>query len=39
MLDRALTIVDGSGTEAVARVYRDTLAGTVSPREGHMLAL
>lgn len=39
MLAKSLTIVEGFGTEAVERVYRETLAGRVSPSEGHMLSL
>lgn len=39
MLEKSLTIVEGFGVEAVERIYRDTLAGKVSPSEGHMLSL
>jgi len=39
MLEKSLTIVEGCGTEAVERVYRETLAGRVSPSEGQMLSL
>lgn len=39
MLEKSLTIVEGFGVESVARVYRETLAGRVSPSEGHMLSL
>lgn len=39
LLEQSLTVIEGSGVAAVERVYRDTLAGKVSPREGHMLAL
>ena len=38
-LDKWLTIVDGSGLEAVQRVYLDTLAGRIPPDQGHMLSL
>ncbi|MET0222615.1 MAG: DUF2855 family protein [Tardiphaga sp.] len=39
MLERSLSIVEGAGPEAVARVYRDTLAGRVAPNQGHILSL
>lgn len=39
LLGRALNIVEGHGPAAVERVYRDTLAGRVSPRDGHILSL
>jgi hypothetical protein len=39
MLERSLTIVEGFGVDAVERIYRETLAGRVSPSEGHMLSL
>ncbi len=39
MLETSLTIVEGFGVAAVERVYRETLAGRVSPSEGHMLSL
>jgi hypothetical protein len=39
MLEKSLTVVEGFGVEAVERVYCETLAGRVSPSEGHMLSL
>lgn len=39
MLKKSLTIVEGFGVEAVEEVYRQTLAGSVAPSEGHMLSL
>lgn len=39
LLDRALTIRESAGPTAVERVYRDTLAGRISPRDGHILTL
>jgi hypothetical protein len=39
MLETSLTIVEGFGVDAVERIYRETLAGRVSPSEGHMLSL
>jgi hypothetical protein len=39
MLEKSLTIVEGFGVEAVEQVYRETLAGRVSPSEGHILSL
>ncbi|MDB5652772.1 MAG: hypothetical protein JWQ94_385 [Tardiphaga sp.] len=38
-LERWIEVVESSGPAAVERLYRDTLAGRVSPRHGHMLAL
>ncbi|KPG01405.1 hypothetical protein IP86_04500 [Rhodopseudomonas sp. AAP120] len=39
LLDRSLTITTRSGPEAVKQAYRETLAGTVPPDQGLMLAL
>ena len=39
MLERSLDVVEGRGPAAVERLYRDTLAGHVSPRHGHMLSM
>jgi hypothetical protein len=39
LLERGLDVVEGRGAGAVERLYRDTLAGRVSPRCGHMLSL
>jgi hypothetical protein len=39
MLERSLSIVEDAGPQAVEQVYRDTLAGRVSPHDGHMLSL
>ncbi len=37
--DRSITIEHGKDRAAVARVYRETLAGRVHPKTGHMLTL
>ncbi len=39
MLDRALTIVEARGSDAVRRVYLDTLSGRIPPDQGHMLSM
>lgn len=39
MLQRCLTVTEGRGPEAVARTYRDTLAGRIPPDQGRMLSL
>ena len=39
MLEQSLTIVEGSGAQAVEQIYRQTLAGLVAPSGGHMLSL
>ncbi|QUS41760.1 DUF2855 family protein [Tardiphaga alba] len=39
MLETSLAIVEGHGLADVERVYRATLAGKASPREGHLLSL
>ena len=39
LLERCLEVVEGYGPESVEHLYRDTLAGRVSPRHGHMLSL
>jgi hypothetical protein len=39
MLDRWLKVVEGRGPTAVEQVYQATLAGRVSPDQGHILSL
>jgi hypothetical protein len=39
MLENCLTVVESHGTEAVRRIYLDTLKGRIPPEQGHMLSL
>jgi hypothetical protein len=39
MVERSLSIVEATGPEAVQHVYREALAGRLSPEHGHMLSL
>ena len=39
ILDKCLTVVESHGTEAVRRIYLDTLKGRIPPEQGHMLSL
>lgn len=38
-LQKSLAVVESRGPEAVERIYRDTLAGRVTPDRGHILSM
>ena len=38
-LDKWLKVVEGRGSDAVKKVYLDTLSGRIPPDQGHMLSL